>query len=349
MGFFRVAALPVLGVLGGAIADRYDRGRLLVGVQCLNLAVTLVVGFFLFTDRISLPVIYGASFLMGVGWSIDWPARRSLMMDLVGRDLLHRAVVLDTGTMFLMKIVGPILGGALFRPLGPAGVYGVLAAVYIISIILLLRIHAPAKPVRSSAREILTNLKLGLQYVRRSDVIWPVILITIVMNSLGFPYMFLTPVVARDYLGVGPELLGLLVAGDGIGTLLGAVLQAKLGDRRAGWTYIGGSLSLGVLLVCFALSPWYWVSFACLVLAGIGVSGFATNQTTIILAAVPEEMRGRAMGVVTAAIGSMPLGVLAIGALADATTAPLAIAVLAGLCALAVGIITLRSPALRAH
>ena len=161
--------------------------------------------------------------------------------------------------------------------------------------------------------------------------------------------MYLTPVVARDFLGVGPELLGLLVAGDGIGTLIGAGLQAKLGDRCPGWVYIGGSLALGVFLILFALSQWYWISFLLLILAGIGVSGFATNQSTIILATVPSEMRGRAMGVLAAAIGTMPVGALMIGALANATSAPIAIIIMASLSSSLVALIALLSPKLRAH
>ena len=349
IGFFRTAAMPVLGILGGAIADRYDRRRLLVAVQCLNLTVTVLVALMMARNQLTVWMIYAAAVVMGVGWSVDWPARRSLLPDLVGLRLLHRAVVLDTGVLFLMKIVGPILGGALFVPLGPFGAYVILAGMYLLSIALLAGIRVRTATVKHSLKDVWRNLLSGFRYVAGSDLIVGVLGITFVMNLLVFPYIQMTPVVARDFLGVGPERLGLLLAADGIGTLIGAGLQAKFGDRRAGWVYIGGSLGVGVFLILFALSQWYWVSFVLLLCAGIGVSGFATNQSTIILANVPEDMRGRAMGVLTAAIGTMPLGALLIGALASATSAPLAIIIMAGLCTGLVALITLLSPRLRAH
>lgn len=350
VGFFRVAPMPVLGLLGGAIADRYERRRLVVVAQCLNFTVTLVMVACLFTDRLSLPIVYAATFMMGVGWSIDWPARRSLMMDLVGFRLLHRATVLDTGVLFGMKIVGPVLGGALFTPFGPLGCFIILAGIYFVEIVLLASIRpTAAKTSKQSVGQILTNLKLGFQYVATSQVILATLAITFFMNLLGFPYQYIVPVIARDTLGVGPEQLGLLVAADALGTLLGAVGLTILGNRRPGWVYIGGSVGLGVFLLLFSLSHWYWLSLVLLLCAGVGVAGFATNQSTIILASVPEDMRGRAMGVLTACIGTLPAGVLLLGALSERAGAQIGVLVMAGLCTVLVLGTTAIAPKLRAH
>ncbi len=137
----------------------------------------------------------------------------------------------------------------------------------------------------------------------------------------------------------GSAILG--VVGGVLGSFALLRQQGLLGDALA-------HAALPGICIAFMLTG----SRASLVLllgAGIGVSGFATNQSTIILANVPEDVRGRAMGVLTAAIGTMPFGALLIGALASATSAPLAIIIMAGLCTTLVALITLLSPRLRAH
>ena len=133
--------------------------------------------------------------------------------------------------------------------------------------------------------------------------------------------------------------------------IMGGAIADRYDRRHLLIAVQGLNLSVTVLVALMMatnLLP-VWMIYAAAVVMGIGVSGFATNQSTIILANVPEDMRGRAMGVLTAAIGTMPFGALLIGALASATSAPLAVIIIAGLCTTLVALITLFSPRLRAH
>jgi MFS family permease len=172
----------------------------------------------------------------------------------------------------------------------------------------------------------------GIQYALRNRVVLGVLCITVIMNALAFSYVQILPVVARDHLGVGPGLMGLLASADGLGTLIGAMLLAAL----ANLPYHGRIFALGALLelICllaFATSPWYVLSFVLLVGVGLGNAGFSTMQSTIILLSAAPGMRGRAVGILGLCIGSTPLGLLELGALATAVGAPTAIAINAGL------------------
>jgi MFS family permease len=159
-------------------------------------------------------------------------------------------------------------------------------------------------------------------------VVLGVLCITVIMNALAFSYAQILPVVARDHLQVGPGLMGLLASADGLGTLIGALLLAALGNLPSyGRIFALGALLELVSLLAFAASPWYALSCVLLFAVGLGNAGFSTMQSTIILLSAAPGMRGRAVGVLGLCIGSTPLGLLELGALAAVVGAPMAIGI----------------------
>ena len=146
------------------------------------------------------------------------------------------------------------------------------------------------------------------------------------MYALAFSYVQLLPVVARDHLQVGPGLTGVLASADGLGTLIGAVGLAAMGNvLRQGRVFLVGSILELISLVAFALSPWYALSFLLLMVVGMGNAGFSTMQSTIILLSAAPGMRGRAVGILGLCIGATPLGLLELGAIATLVSAPVAV------------------------
>jgi predicted MFS family arabinose efflux permease len=178
---------------------------------------------------------------------------------------------------------------------------------------------------------MLRNLGEGLAYVLRTPVILGVLAITAVMNLLAFPYQHMVPVVAKQVLGLGPQLTGLLLAADGLGAFSGSLFVASLREvKRKGRLFVVGAVLLMGAVLLFSLSPWYLLSFGVLFMAGAGTACFATMQSSLILTSASDAMRGRAMGTLMLAIGFGPLGALQVGALASALGAPLAMTVSAG-------------------
>lgn len=343
--------LPVflLGMYGGAVADRFDRRRLLMATQALGAGVSLGIGALLALDRFSVAAGLVAALLLGVQWALDWPARRAVIPDLVGRELTMNAIVLESLSMNLTRILGPLAAGWLLAYASPALAYLAMAGLYGAEIVLLAVMPLRPSPRLPRGGSVARYLREGWQELRQIQPVVGVLLVTVFMNMFVFPYQFILPVFARDVLGVDPVGLGVLGAGQGLGSMAGVLVLASRGRiPRAGMLFAGGSLLMSMSLVGFALSRDFTLSVALLVLAGLGSSTFSAFQSTIILASASEQLRGRAMGVLTLAIGTAPFGLVEIGAIASVAGAPVTVALNAALCAVLVAATTLALPRFRA-
>jgi predicted MFS family arabinose efflux permease len=230
------------------------------------------------------------------------------------------------------KFLGPLIGGLMLEMTGFAGVYLLLMVVYLLALGLILQVRLNVPGPAGSAQPIWQSLASGIQYALRNRVVLGVLCITVIMNALAFSYVQILPVMARDHLGIGPGLMGLLASADGMGTLIGALLLAALGNRpQHGRIFALGALLELVCLLAFAASPWYTLSLVLLLGVGLGNSGFSTMQSTIILLSAAPGMRGRAVGILGLCIGSTPLGLLELGAVAAVVGVPAAIGLNAGL------------------
>jgi MFS family permease len=188
----------------------------------------------------------------------------------------------------------------------------------------------------------------GLRYVGANQVILGVILITLVINLLYFPYLTLLPVFARDVLKQGPMALGMLGASTGIGAFLGLLLINLLRRRVSnGVIFVVGTFLMVLFLLLFALSTNYAFSWSLLFLAGLGEACFVIMQSSLILLAASDEMRGRVLGLLMVAIGIDPVGKLLTGFLAEHLGAPLAIVLQSGVAAVAILVVAIGLPGLR--
>jgi MFS family permease len=312
----------LLGLFGGVLADRLNRQRLLIVLQVANTAASLFLTITLVTDTVQVWHGYLVVAVAGSSWALGTPARRALIIDLLGISGITNAVALDSVGMNGSRMIGPALAGILIAWVGVTGGFAVATVSYGLGLVLLmtLRVNQIERPARQP-QSVVRNLAEGLRYAGQNRVIRADIYITIIMNFLLFPYMQMVPVLARDVLHVGPTLMGLLQSAEGVGALVGSLGIASLASISYHGRYfvIGSTLAL-LALVGFSMSPWYIVSFPLLFLVGMGTSCFGTMQSTIVMLASTDEMRGRALGVISLAIGAGPLGSLVLGAVADAVS-----------------------------
>jgi MFS family permease len=325
--FCRFAPMIVLGLFAGLLIDRVPRGRLLVGVQSVNLGASVLLAVLFATGHGDLWWLIGVETLLGIAWAIDFPSRRTALFTLVGSKRVTNAVSLESVSMQGTKIVGPVLGGVLLARLGPVACYVTLAALFLAALLLTLalarRVSFPASP--RGDESILAGLATGFREARWQPAILGVLVITIVMNGLVFPYQQILPVFARDVLEIGPELLGLLVAVGGVGTLVGALWTAGQRDFVAHrQVFVGGSMLAGLLVVVQSFSPGYWTSLPIQFAIGIADAGFGTMQSTIVLLAAHERARGRVLGILSVCIGTNPIGSLGVATLTTYVGAPVA-------------------------
>ncbi len=339
VGFYRSAPLLVLGFFSGQVADRLGRRSVILCSQGAVLAVTIAIFLLLWTGRLAFWHLALSAVLLGTAWGVDWPARRALLPDLIGRERTMDGMLLEGFFQNIGRVIGPFGAGIFIELLGVTGCFAVLAGLSALALLILLGLsRQPAQPSgRSKKATPWTTMVEGLRYVRGHPTIPGVLLVTVTINILVFPYQTLLPVFARDILGQGPVGLGLLDAAGGIGAFVGLLVVNGL--RRflsPGRIYAGGSLFLSIAVVAFAASTSYPLSVALLILAGMGHACFSVMQSTIVLTSSSDDMRDRAMGTLVLAIGGGPMGRLQTGVLASAFGAPTAVGLTCTIAALTV-------------
>jgi MFS family permease len=322
-----MAPMLLLGLVGGMLADVVDRRRMLMGVHAMTFTAALVMTALLWTGLERFWHAYAVILVAGVGWAFDMPARRSLFHDLLGSSGVTNGVALDSLGQSLSMMAGPALAGGLITVLGVKGGYLAVTSFLLTSLILIYRLKLTTpqtRRVRSSG--LAPSLADGLRYVAGHQALRGTVLVTLAMNVLMFPYANLIPVIARDILDVGPGLMGILQSAAGLGAAVGAISIASwVNLRYHGRVYLGGALLTCVVLLLFSFSKWYALSLPLLLLLGFGHAGFSTMQSTIVMLLADQNMRGKALGVITIAIGTSPLGAFAIGIMAEQVSAPFAI------------------------
>ena len=342
--FCRAAPMMALGPFAGVLADRMPRVRVMSAVQVLNIAAALVLALLFGAGLAGFGALVAIQAILGVAWVLDFPSRRTVLFVVAGRDRLTAAVSLETMSMQAAKMVGPLLGGLLLARAGPAACYVAFAALsagaFVATRRLGRRISLPGSP---GAEPVLESLQDGLREARRHPAVLGVLVVTVLMNTLVFPYQQMLPVFARDVLRVGPVPLGLLVAAQGLGALVSSALIGwRGGEIGHGRLFAGSAFTGALLLLAFAASPWYVLSLALQFAIGLTDSGFGTMQSAIVLLAAPERAHGRVMGILSACIGSQPLGSVWVGFLASNFGAPLATGLNAAVAAILMIPVTLR-------
>ena len=350
VGFSMSTPMLLFGLTGGVLADTVSRRVLLLSAQAASLSVSLVMLVLLLTDSAEYWHAYVMMLVLGTSFAMEMPSRRSLIHDLLGRAGVTNGFALDSVGQSGSRMIGPALAGGLLTISGVRGGYYAVGALYVASIALLWRLKEAKRAVRDPAafREIAANMARGLEHVGKDPTLRAVVAITVLMNVMLFPYQHIVPVMARDVLGVGPGLMGVLLAADGLGAMLGAVAIASAPNiRYHGRLYIAASaLALSALLL-FALSRWYLVSLPVLLLLGVGAGVFSSVQGAIVVLVAPVEERGRALGVISLAIGTGPIGALLVGVVANVKGPAFALAINAIVGVGFAAIIALLMPAIR--
>ena len=338
VAFCRNIPVPLVGFLGPVWVERFRRRRVIQALQSVNLLAALTLAILYHFGRLEYWHLTMVSLANGAAWALDWPTRRALLPDLVGRDHVVDAMVLENVLQSLTRLSGPLLAGLAMQHLGAGGALWILCLIGGTGLLVLLGLRTDSHSPEQTAgiRDALARTREGLRYVRGNSAILGTLIITVIMNAWAFPFQALLPVFARDVLGQGPFGLGLLGAANGAGAMVGLLL-VNLSRRSFGHPVIfsTGSILACVGLLAFSLSSSMTLSLAALAIAGVGQAGFSIMQSSIILVEATDQMRSRAMGALVIAIGVGPLGRVQAGAMAAAWSAPVAVFCMAASGALA--------------
>ena len=334
-GLARAGPHIVLSLVGGVLADRIDRVRLIQAGQAMNAVVLVVLTALAVTDAIEVWHLYVITVLNGALAAMTQPARAALIANLVPRERLLNAIALNATIAQVSQIAGPAIAGVGIATvgLGPAYLFNALLYLAAVSVIIGIRVPAAsAKPSEGPWQSFVD----GMSFVRSKPVIISLLVLDLGAVVLG-SYRALLPIFA-EMLGAGAGGYGLLSAAPGVGSLVAAVFMLTLGDMRYKGLYtIFGVLAYAAALALLAVSDWFYVSLLAASLLGATNSVQMIPRNAVILSLPPDAMRGRVAAFRSMlAGGGPPLGYALSGVVAAALGAPLALLVGAGACALLV-------------
>lgn len=322
---FRIIPMALFSTLAGTLADSIGRRKPILISQMTTALMPLLTATLIASGRIELWQLLIIIFISGTGSAFDQPVRQALIFDLVGRkDLLNANALSRIGMRGSLILASPI-AGLLISTVDIPGTLYVASAIYAASIIALLKVRAgAATPIGQTS--VLRNLVQALSYVRGQRLLLLLLSLEILFDAFAIPYHVLMPVFARDVLHVGAAGYGFLMAAVGVGEIGGALVLAALGDiRYKGWILFGGFIGIGGLLFFFSLSTWYALSLALLVGVGLMHTADMIVLPTLLQSLVPDEFRGRIMGIYVLTWAAVPVGSLQAGAIAALLGAPFAV------------------------
>lgn len=335
---------------GGVVSDRMPRRRLLVITQTSMMILAFILAALAFAQVVQPWHIVLLAFLLGIANAFDAPARQSFVLEMVERQDMTNAIALNSTMFNSATAVGPAIAGVTYALLGPAWCFTINGISFIAVIVALLMMHIKPLPPRARATSALEDLKEGVRYVAAHSTIRTLVSVAAVTSLFGMGYATLLPAWAVSILGGNSATNGFLQSARGIGSLLGALMIASLGQFGfKGRVLALGSFVFPILLLAFAAVRWLPLSLLVLVGVGWGFMVLLNMANVLVQTHVSDELRGRVMGIYSLGFqGMMPLGALLAGGVAEITDEPTTV-VLGALITLGFAVwLWLRMPQLRA-
>lgn len=347
-----LGSLPILlfTTVGGVVADRVPKRRLLVWTQSLSALLALILGILVSTNLVQVWHVMVLATALGVVNAFDTPTRLAFVVELVGKRDLFNAIALNSSIFNAARIVGPAVAGLLIARTGLSAPFLINAASYIAVIAGLLAMRMPPFVREVAPEPPLRRLTEGLRYIKNDGAILTILMTLGSASILAFNYPALLPAFASQQLHQGAQGLGLLYSALGVGAISGALLLAAYGHRlpraKLFWS---GAIAFALTQIIFAFSPNLIFAMIISVAMGLCMILFVADANTLVQTLVPDALRGRVMGVYTLVfLGSTPLGSLWAGlAAARFNSVPLVLAGGSLASLLVVGLIWALRPASR--
>jgi len=331
LGFVGFAGqIPVFwfAPLGGLVADRLNRRKIVIATQTASMMLAFFLAFLTLAKRVTVWEVIVLASLMGIVNAFDIPTRQAFLVEMVGREDLMNAIALNSSMFNGARIIGPAIAGILVASIGEGWCFFANAVSYIAVIAGLFLMRIPSRQAEREIASALEHIAEGFRFVRNTAPIRAVLLLLGLVSVLAMPYSVLMPIFAAQILHGNARTLGVLMGATGIGALGGALtLASRTQVHGLGrWVWIACA-SFGTFLILFSFSRWYVLSVLLLVPVGFSMMTQMTACNTLVQSMVPDRFRGRTMAVYSMMfMGMAPLGVLLSGAVADRIGAPWTVA-----------------------
>jgi MFS family permease len=328
-------------LFSGVIIDRMQKRNMIMYTQAATIVNTLIVAILITTGYIQYWHLLVSAFISGSINAFNFPARNSIIAELVPKDKVYNAYALNHGGLNAARIAAPALAGLLIGLVGTQGSYYAGTVFNLMAIITISFISPVQKTGLSSNTSFKDNFKQGFQYLKAQNIILILLGMELALTLFGVSYQGLIPVFA-DMLNVSPQGYGFMLSAIGIGALIGSMLTASLGNfKRKGMLLITSGFVFGLTLMIFGNSGlvgrWlnlgtniYYLAAFWLTLVGFSSVAYTTTSLTIIQMFVNDEYRGRVTSFYQMVTALSVVSFALSGALAQAFGAPMALTILGG-------------------
>ena len=309
----RVAPLLVVGWIIGRYADKLDK-RIFINLSTIIFIFSSLSAFILMiTNFIEVWHLLSLSFLSGLGWAFEFPSRRSFMGDILKKSNISLGIGLDLTISNFGRFIGPIIAGLMIDYfIDYSFVFS--GSFYFFSFLMSLLIFRLTKRNNFEKEIEEEEVSNPFKSLIKNHMFRTVLVVTIVCNIWAFPTTSMVPVIGETVLKINPTLLGILVGAEGAGCLIGSLLIAGVKNRKLqSILFTSGSFIFFISIFIFSISDIYLLSLILLFLGGLGVAGFSTMQSVIIVDRTSSNLRGSAMGFLSTTIGMQPFGALNVG------------------------------------
>ncbi len=311
-----IYGLPNLAMLmfGGIVADRLDRRWLLLYSRAAVAALIMLAATLTLYQVISIWHIYAISFTLGAVQGLNMPTQMAIVPDLVSEEDILNATSLNMAVFNTGRIMAPSLAGWMIQQIGIEYALYFNSACYIVSCLFLLAMKGTPSRKPGGDSNVLKDLQDGLRFVAATPIALTMVGLSFAFGFFGAAYIQVLPAFGKESLNLNADGAGFLLTVAGVGSLVGNMFLASLGNaRHKNWLLLGMIVLFGATLFLFAISPIYPLSLFLLFFTGVGFTGFISVGTTILQLSVPPELRGRMMslwliGAAVHYIGAWPLG-----------------------------------------
>lgn len=326
LGFCSQIPVFILAPIGGAVADRFKRQRIVIATQTTSMLLAGTLATLTLTGVVQVWHLYVLAASLGVVNAFDIPARQAFIVEMVTKEDLMNAIALNSSMFNGARIIGPAIAGILVASIGEGWCFFANSVSYIAVIagLFLMRVAPHVAPPRGRTVE---HILEGFRFVRNTPPIRALLLLIGLVSLVAMPYSVLMPIFADKILHGGAKGLGYLMGASGLGALCGALtLAARTGVSGLGKWVMMATVGFGASLVAFGFSRSFWLSAALLLPVGFSMMLQMSSTNTLIQSMVPDRLRGRVMSVYSMMfMGMAPIGSLLAGWIAERTSAPSAV------------------------
>lgn len=317
-------ALNFLALFAGAIADRLPRNLVLAAVEFIMALLGLLMLALILTERLAVWHIFAITMVMGLARIFQMPSAQSMIADTLPAERIGNGAAFNTVAMNIAMLMGPLIGGLLFKAYGPQGAYVIIASLYFSSGLFALTVRTTISRVQGRRVSVLRTVIEGLKYARGQQVLWATLLVAVIINIAGWTFhTSLMPIFARDVLDTDSAGLGWLLFSFGLGALSGSLGLAMVRNlQRTGKLVILSVIWWHSTILVFALSGSFYLSTVILFFTGMAFASTQVLMLTLLLRNTQPEFRGRILGLRSLAILAFSFGSMASGGVAGLWGAP---------------------------